>query len=264
MKNTSTNTDHSRRFLGIQKLYGEYGYKKIINSHICVIGIGGVGSWVAESLARSHVNRLTLIDLDHIAESNVNRQIHALTDTLGQSKIVAMSERIKQINPECEVVMVDEHISVENIPALINKEFTFVVDCIDQFRIKAALIHFCRSNKIRMLTTGGAGGRVDPSRIKTADITRAEGDALLSKIRKQLRTQHGFPRNLKRRFDIPCVYSTESLRYPTDDNGFSTSKVQCSTTTGLNCASGFGSLTAVTATFGMIASAYVLNKIAQD
>ena len=254
--------DTNRRFLGIQKLYGQQGYQQIINSHICIIGIGGVGSWVAESLARSHVNEISLIDLDHVAESNINRQIHAMTDTLGQSKIKAMAERIHNINAECTVHLVDEHLSTENIPQLINSSFTYIVDCIDNFRIKAALIHFCRSNKIKMITVGGAGGRIDPSRIQIADLTRAEGDALLAKTRKQLRTQHDFPRNLRRRFDTPCVFSTESQRYPTDDNEISTKKAECSTLSGLNCADGFGSLSAVTAAFGMIASAHVLNKIA--
>jgi len=256
--------ENSRRFVGIQRLYGQQAYQKIIHSHICIIGIGGVGSWVAESLARSAVGELTLIDLDHIAESNINRQIHALSETLGQSKIIAMQSRITAINPNCKVNTIDDHLSLENIPQLINKEFTFIIDCIDQFRIKAALIHYCRSTKRSLLTIGGAGGRIDPTRIKTADLTRSEGDSLLAKTRKQLRTQHGFPRNLNRRFDIPCVYSTEQLRYPTDDLEVSTNKSACSNLSGLNCANGFGSLSAVTASFGMIASAYVLNRIAKS
>lgn len=251
-----------RRFAGIEKLYGQHGYEKIIHSHICIIGIGGVGSWVAESLARSHVNELTMIDLDHVAESNINRQIHALSETLGQSKIDAMASRIYHINPKCTVHKVDDHLSIENIPSLIRSDFSYVVDCIDNFKVKAALIAYCRRNKIKLITIGGAGGRVDPTRIKLADLSRAEGDALLAKTRKQLRTHYNFPRNLKRRFDISCVYSNETLRYPTSDNQISTKKADCSVTAGLNCANGFGSLSAVTGTFGMIASAHVLNKIA--
>lgn len=258
------NEDISRRFVGIQRLYGHQAYQKIIRSHICVIGIGGVGSWVVESLARSAVGELTLIDLDHIAESNINRQIHALDDTIGQSKILAMQARVHAINPQCQINCVDDHLSLNNIANLMSRPFTFTIDCIDQFRIKAALIHFCRSNKQKLLTIGGAGGRVDPTRIKTADLTHSEGDALLAKTRKQLRTQHGFPRNLKRRFDIPCVYSTEQLRYPTDTLEVSTDKSACTNLSGLNCANGFGSLSAVTAGFGMIASAYVLNRVAES
>ncbi|MDW3095460.1 MAG: tRNA cyclic N6-threonylcarbamoyladenosine(37) synthase TcdA [Gammaproteobacteria bacterium] len=251
----------SRRFIGIQRLYGQQAYQKISTSHICVIGIGGVGSWVVESLARSGIQQLTLIDLDHISESNINRQVHALSETLGQSKVIAMQERVKSINPDCRINLIDDHLSCDNIPLLLNVSFDYIIDCIDQFRVKASLIHYCRSNKINLLTIGGAGGRVDPSRIKVTDLSRSEGDSLLAKTRKQLRTQHNFPRNLQRRFDIACIFSSEQLRYPTDDNEISTSKSECSNISGLNCANGFGSLTAVTATFGMIACAHVLNKI---
>jgi len=255
------NEQTSRRFIGIERLYGQQAYQKISNSHICVIGIGGVGSWVAESLARSGVGELTLIDLDHIAESNINRQIHALSETLGRSKIIAMQERIQSINPDCKVNLIDDHLSSNNIAELLNASFTYIVDCIDQFRIKASLIHYCRSNKNSLITIGGAGGRIDPTRIQVADLSRSEGDSLLAKTRKQLRTQHDFPRNIQRRFDIPCVFSTEQCRYPTDNRGISTNKSECTSLSGLNCTNGFGSLSAVTASFGMIASAHVLNKI---
>ncbi len=258
------NEQTSRRFIGIERLYGQQAYQKIKSSHICVIGIGGVGSWVVESLARSGVEQLTLIDLDHIAESNINRQIHALSETLGQSKIIAMQERILSINPNCKVNLIDDHLSCDNIPQLLNASFDYVTDCIDQFRIKACLIHYCRSKKINLLTIGGAGGRIDPTHIQVTDLSRSAGDSLLAKTRKQLRTQHDFPRNLQRRFDIPCVFSTEQLRYPTDNHEVSTNKSECSNLTGLNCANGFGSLSAVTATFGMIACAHVLNKISNS
>lgn len=251
----------SRRFIGVERLYGQQAYQKIINSHICVIGIGGVGSWVVESLARSGIGELTLIDLDHIAESNINRQIHALSETLGQSKIVAMQKRIASINPDCKVNLIDDHLSCDNITELLSGTFNYIIDCIDQFRVKASLIHHCRSNKTNMLTIGGAGGRIDPTCIQIADLTHSKGDSLLAKTRKQLRTKHDFPRNLQRRFDIPCVFSSEQIRYPTDNHEVSTSKAECSNLTGLNCANGFGSLSAVTATFGMIACAHVLNKV---
>lgn len=253
--------DSDRRFQGIQRLYGRRATNRIRASHVCIIGIGGVGSWAAETLARSNVGELTLIDMDHISESNINRQIHALTSTLGKAKINVMAERIYSINPDCKLNLIDDHISCENIPDLISNKFTYSIDCIDQFRVKAALIHYCKSTKIKIITTGGAGGRIDPLCINVADLSRAEGDALLAKTRKELRRNHGFSRNIKRRFDIPCVYSTESLRYPTSDHEISTTKSECSTLSGLNCANGFGSLTAVTASFGMVAAAYVLNKI---
>lgn len=254
--------DQQRRFLGVQKLYGSKGYQNIQASHVCIVGIGGVGSWVAESLARTHIGELTLIDLDHIAESNINRQIHALSNTLGQAKILAMAERIQQINPDCKVHCIDDHLSCENIIQYILHDFDYVIDCCDQFRIKAALINYCKSNKIHCITIGGAGGRIDPSRIQLSDMTRSEGDALLSKTRKQLRTQHGFSRNLKRRFDIPCVFSTETLRYPDNQGEITMQKSENHSPSGLSCAYGFGSLCAVTSTFGMLASAYVLQRLA--
>ncbi len=253
----------SRRFAGIQRLYGLQAYQKITSSHIRVIGIGGVGSWVAESLARSAVGEITLIDMDHVAESNINRQIHALSETLGQSKIDAMQTRIHSINPNCKVNTIDDFLSCDNISQLMIEPADYTIDCIDQFRIKASLIHYCKSTKHNLLTIGGAGGRVDPTRIKIADLSRTEGDSLLAKTRKQLRNRHGFPRNLRRRFDIPCVFSTEQLRYPTDDLQVSTNKSECTSLSGLNCANGFGSLSAVTATFGMVASAHVLNKVSK-
>jgi len=254
--------DQQRRFLGVQKLYGSKGYENIQASHVCIVGIGGVGSWVAESLARTHIGELTLIDLDHIAESNINRQIHALSNTLGQAKTLAMAERIQQINPDCKVHCIDDHLSCENIIQYILHDFDYVIDCCDQFRIKAVLIDYCKSNKIHCITVGGAGGRVDPSRIQLSDMTRSEGDALLSKTRKQLRTQHGFSRNLKRRFDIPCVFSTETLRYPDNQGEITMQKSENHSPSGLSCADGFGSLCAVTSTFGMLASAYVLQRLA--
>ena len=254
--------DQQRRFLGVQKLYGSKGYQNIQASHVCVVGIGGVGSWVVESLARTHVGEITLIDLDHIAESNINRQIHALSDTLGQAKIDAMADRVRQINSDCKLHLIDDHLSISNVTRYITHNFDYVIDCCDQFRVKAALIHYCKSNKIHCLTVGGAGGRVDPSRIQLSDMTRSEGDALLSKTRKQLRTKHGFSRNLKRRFDIPCVFSSETLRYPDCQGEITTQKSENHSPSGLNCANGFGSLCAVTSTFGMLASAYVLERLA--
>ena len=262
MQEQSEYNNTNRRFAGIQRLYGARATRKISTSHVCIIGIGGVGSWVAESLARSSIGELTLIDLDHIAESNINRQVHALSSTLGQSKIIAMSDRIRAIHPDCKLNLVDDYLSIENIPELMDKRFCQVVDCIDQFRIKAALIHYCRSNKIKLITVGGAGGRIDPTMIRLSDLTRAEGDALLAKTRKQLRKRHGFSCNAKRRFGVPCVYSRETQRYPTDTNEISMAKSECSARGGLNCATGFGSASSVTASFAMIAAAHVLNKIA--
>jgi tRNA threonylcarbamoyladenosine dehydratase len=163
--------DFNRRFGGVERLYGKDALAVFKKAHICVIGIGGVGSWAAEALARSAVGHLTLIDLDHIAESNINRQIHALSQTLGKSKVLAMKERILEINPMCQVDTVDDFISNENLNALIKQHFNVVIDAIDQASIKTSLALHALKEKIPLVMTGGAGGRIDPSFIKIADLS---------------------------------------------------------------------------------------------
>jgi tRNA A37 threonylcarbamoyladenosine dehydratase len=253
--------DSERRFGGIRRLYGDAGVQRFREAHVCVIGIGGVGSWAAEALARSAVGRITLIDLDHVAESNINRQLHALSGTLGQAKVQAMAERIRQINPDCRVDGIEEFISDDNLAELLGRGYDYVIDCIDGFRIKAALIAWCRRNRVRLVTVGGAGGQTDPTRIRVADLSNTEHDALFSKTRKLLRTDYGFPRNLKRRFDIPCVYSSEQPLFPAADGGVCHEKPH-RPAAGLNCAGGLGSAMTVTATFGLVAASHVLKKLA--
>ena len=258
---SSSLCDSERRFGGIRRLYGDTGLARFRAAHVCVIGIGGVGSWAAEALARSGIGHLTLIDMDHVAESNINRQLHALSDTLGQAKVRAMAERIRLINPDCRVDEIEEFISADNLPDLLDRGYDHVVDCIDGFRIKAAVIAWCRRNKLRLVTVGGAGGQTDPTRIRIADLSNTEHDALFSKTRKLLRTDYGFPRNLKRRFDVPCVYSDEQPLYPAEDGGVCHEKPH-RPAAGLNCAGGLGSAMTVTATFGLVAGSQVLKKLA--
>lgn len=244
--------DHARRFGGIERLYGAGSLERLAQAHVCVVGIGGVGSWAAEALARSGVGRLTLIDLDHVAESNVNRQVHALEGTLGQAKVRAMAERIAQINPDCRVDGIEEFITEENVATLLPR-CDVVLDCIDQVRAKAALIAHCGRNKIPVVTTGGAGGRTDPTRIRIDDLARTTQDALASKLRARLRKEYGFPREAKQKFGVPCVFSDEPIRRPQtlacdiDEAGLH----------GLSCA-GYGSSVAVTAGFGLAAAAHCL------
>lgn len=245
-------SDHARRFGGIERLYGAGSHARLAAAHACVIGIGGVGSWAAEALARSGVGRLTLIDLDHVAASNVNRQVHALTGTLGQAKVLAMQERIAQINPDCQVDCIEEFISADNVAALL-PGCDAVIDCIDQVKAKAALVAHCQRNKLPVVTTGGAGGRTDPTRIRIDDLSRTTQDALASKLRAQLRKDYGFTRDPKKKFGVPCVFSDEQIRRPQtqacdlDEAGLH----------GLNCA-GYGSSVAVTAGFGFAAAAHCL------
>lgn len=260
-KNRTDSPDTDRRFGGIQRLYGDQGLQRFRQAHVCVIGIGGVGSWAAEALARSAIGRITLIDLDHIAESNINRQLHALSGTLGQAKVQAMAARIRDINPECVVQAIEEFISTDNITSLLGQDYGYVIDCIDGFRIKAALIAWCRRNKRRLITVGGTGGQTDPTRIKIADLSNTEHDALFSRTRKLLRQNYGFPRNLKRRFDVPCVYSDEQPLFPAENGSVCHEKPQ-QAAAGLNCAGGLGSATTVTASFGLAAASHVLKILA--
>ncbi len=245
--------DLERRFGGMERLYGPGSLARLAAAHAVVIGIGGVGAWAAEALARSGIGRLTLIDLDHVAESNVNRQVHALTQTLGQSKVLAMKERIGAINPVCAVTAVEDFITVDNVATLL-PGCDAVIDAIDQVRAKAALIAHCRAGKIPLVTTGGAGGRSDPTLIRTDDLSRTTQDPLASKVRARLRKEYGFPREPKKRFGVECVYSLEPIARPVacdvDEHGLH----------GLNCA-GYGSSVCVTAAFGLAAAARVLARL---
>lgn len=253
----SGSQNQSRRFGGIDRLYGHGSLARLAGAHVCVVGIGGVGAWAAEALARSGVGRLTLIDLDHVAESNVNRQVHALTDTLGQAKVLAMKERIAAINPDCAVATIEDFVTPENAATLI-PPCDAVIDAIDQVKAKAALIAYCRRAKIPVVTTGGAGGRTDPARLKVDDLSRTTQDALASKVRARLRKEFGFPRDPKKKFGVACVYSDEPIRRPV---GTDACDIDESGLHGLNCA-GYGSSVCVTAAFGFAAAARVIGALA--
>jgi tRNA A37 threonylcarbamoyladenosine dehydratase len=246
------NAEGARRFGGIDRLYGAGSLARLAQAHACVIGIGGVGSWAAEALARSGVGKLTLVDLDHVAESNVNRQVHALEGTLGRAKVLAMGERIGEINPACVLVCVEEFVTPDNVAVLL-PACDVVVDCIDDVKAKAALVAHCRRARLPVVTTGGAGGRTDPTRIRIDDLSRTVQDALASKLRARLRKDYGFTRDPKKKFGVPCVFSDEQIRRPQnracdlDEAGLH----------GLNCA-GYGSSVAVTAGFGLAAAAHCL------
>ncbi|RJG07813.1 tRNA cyclic N6-threonylcarbamoyladenosine(37) synthase TcdA [Noviherbaspirillum cavernae] len=266
MSSSQDDVDFERRFGGIARLYGEAALAHFRSAHVCVIGVGGVGSWSVEALARSAIGNITMIDLDNVAESNINRQIHAMSDTLGKAKVTALSERIAQINPFCRVTEVEDFISADNLDEMLGTcRYDYVIDAIDNVRAKTALIAYCREKGIRLITIGGAGGQIDPTRIEIRDLSRTEQEPLLAKVRKRLRALHRFPRGTKNKFGIDAVFSTEPLRFPEvpettdaceidgDDAGI----------TGLNCA-GFGSAMVVTASFGLVAAAQVLRKLALD
>lgn len=255
--------DLDRRFGGIARLYGADGLARLCESRVAIVGLGGVGSWAAEACARSGIGALTLFDLDHIAESNINRQIHALDSTLGAAKVVAMATRIRDINPQCAVEAVEEFIDAANVASLLPRaRFDFVVDAIDHVRAKTALIAHCHEQGTPLITIGGAGGRTDASRVRVADLAHTEHEAMLAKVRKALRTHHDFPRSPKRSFGVTAVYSDQRADHPVTADDEAAGPQTSSGLTGLNCA-GFGSSVAVTATFGFVAAGVLVERLAR-
>lgn len=249
---------------GVARLYGQQGLQRLQSAHVAVVGIGGVGSWAAEALARSGVGELTLIDLDDICISNSNRQIHTLTSTIGQLKVDVMAERIKQINPDIKVHAVADFLDSDNLATLISTELDFAVDCIDSLAPKAALIAWCKRNKIPLVTTGGAGGLIDPSKIQICDLNKTFHDPLAARLRTKLKREYGFTTKPKKNFGVPCVFSTEQPRYPSADGGVCFSKSFVGEGVKLDCAGGFGAVMMVTATFGMLAASRAVEKLTAD
>lgn len=250
MQNPSVNVAENelRRFTGTQKLYGEGAFSAFQNSHVMVIGVGGVGSWAVEALARSGVGKLTLVDMDVLAESNINRQLPALTSTLGYEKIEVMAQRCKEINPSIQLNLIDDFLSAENLLEILACQPDVVLDCIDDVKAKLALILHCRFHKIPLIVSGGAGGKVDPTQIRVADLSKTTQDPMLAKLRNQLR-QKGICKNPKQKFGLTCIYSEEQPKLASNS---------CST--GLHCG-GYGSAVTVTNSFAMFATAEVLKKL---
>lgn len=257
--------DFERRFGGIARLYGAAALARFRRAHVCVVGVGGVGSWAVEALARSAVGQLTLIDLDNVAESNINRQIQALSGTIGQAKIAALAERIAQINPFCRVNQIEDFITPDNLDQMIGgRGYDYVIDAIDSVKAKTALVAFCRAKAIPLITIGGAGGQTDPTKIDVRDLSKTEQEPLLAKVRKRLRTDYGFPRGIKNKFHVDAVFSMEPLKFPDNEGACAVDgDEKDGGVTGLNCA-GFGSAMVVTATFGMVAAAHLLRKLAAE
>ncbi len=250
--------DVQRRFGGIARLYGPAALEKFLQARVCVIGLGGVGAWTAEALARSGIGRLRLIDPDHLAESNINRQLPALDATLGAAKVQVLAERFAGIHPRLVVEPVEEFLTPDNLDELLAGYFDFVIDCADEHRTKAALVHHCRRRRLPLVVVGGAGGRQDPLRVRMSDLSRTEQDPLLARTRRLLRQRYGFSRNPKRRFGVPAIWSDEpAVRHPLPGDS-------CEGPGGhLNCG-GLGSCTPVTAAFGMAAAGVALRRLAAE
>lgn len=244
-----------RRFGGLARLYGVLGAKRICAAHVAVIGIGGVGSWAVEALARSGVGRLTLVDLDHVAESNINRQIQAVEATLGQAKVTAMRDRVLTINPECGVTCIEEFAESANWPALLPAGVTAVIDACDQVKAKTTMAAWARNAGAHFISVGAAGGKRHAHLVDIDDLSRITHDPLLAQVRYRLRREHDAPREGKK-IGVTGVFSREAVSPPD-----ASCEVEGDGT--LNC-HGYGSVVSVTATFGQCAAGWILDQISGD
>lgn len=261
--NLDLGVDAERRFGGVARVYGPAAVGRFASAHVCVIGVGGVGSWAVEALARSGIGALTLVDLDHVAESNINRQLHALGSTLGRAKVDVLRERVLDINPGCRLRLIEDFVDPGNVAQILEEGLDQVVDCIDNTRAKAALIAHCRRQKIPLVAVGGAGGQTDPTRIRLTDLAQSAQDPLLSRVRRLLRQDYGFSRDPKQRFDVPCVWSDEPMLFPSDSGGVCLQAPAGQERRDLSCAGGIGSVMTVTATFGLVAVSHVLSHLSR-
>lgn len=255
--------DNEERFGSLARVYGNETMAHLHGAHVCVVGVGGVGSWIVEALARTGIGKLTLIDGDEISRSNINRQCHSLESTIGKMKVAVMQQRVLDINPDCQCEIVEQYLDDDNINCLLQPEaqnYDCVIDAIDRIKYKALMIHFCKRNKIPVIATGGAGGLIDPRQVEVKDLSRTWNDPLASALRLCLRQVHNFSRNPKRSFGVPCVYSTEQQRYPDKDGNVGYQKPGVANLS-LDCSFGYGSVVNVIATFGFVAAATAIELV---
>jgi len=257
-----TQSDYDFRFSGIARLWGQKGLNALRSAHVCIVGIGGVGSWVAEAIARSGVGEITLVDLDDICTSNVNRQLHALDGAIGQPKVDIMAKRIAAINPDCRVHARHAFYNERTSDELLGVDYDLVIDAIDALYKKCHLIVACKNKQLPLVVVGSAGGRTDPTLVQTADLSRSFHDPLLQKVRKRLRQKYGFPRNERKKFRIDCVFSPEEMIYPQPDGTVCSEKVP-EANLKLDCESGYGTASFITGTFGFVAAAVAVRRIVE-
>lgn len=241
------------RFSGIDRLYGQGTVQHLSRCSVVVVGIGGVGSWAAEALARSGVGRLALIDADEVCISNSNRQLHALEGQFGRPKVGVVAERLQAINPAIRVEAIERFLTPSSLEELLDQGHDLVLDACDAFRVKVETIAWCRRRKLPLVVVGSAGGRTDPTQIRVRDLSRTEHDAMLSLIRKKLRQEFKFPRNHKRYFGVPAVYSLENVRYPQSDGSVCGIRPDSDGAMKMDCDAGLGAATHVTAAFACTA-----------
>ncbi|MHB1896621.1 MAG: tRNA threonylcarbamoyladenosine dehydratase [Metallibacterium sp.] len=244
----------NQRFAGIARLYGATAMRRLATARVAVVGVGGVGSWAAEALARSGVGALRLIDADEVCISNTNRQSHALEGNYGKPKVAVLGARLRAINPDVRLELIERFLTTKQMDLLADCDL--VLDACDALAVKVALIAHCRRIKQPVVTVGSAGGRIDAARVQVRDLSRTEHDALLALVRKRLRQQHGFPRNPERYFGIAAVYSMENVRRPPDG-----SVAGAGVNSSLDCGGGLGAVTHVTGTFGFVAAGKALELL---
>ncbi len=257
------NEQIKERFAGVERLYGRGSLETLQSRRVAVVGMGGVGSWVVEALARSAVGHLTLIDADDICVSNTNRQLPALEGNYGRNKSVAMAERCRAINPAMSVDAVEAFLTPTNMVELLDRDFDLVIDACDSFRVKVETIAWCRRRKLPLLTVGAAGGRTDPTLVRVRDVSRTEHDAMLALIRKKLRSEFNFPKNAKRYFGVPAIYSLENVRYPQADGSVCGIRPDLGADAALklDCGAGLGAATHITGAFAFAAVAKALEML---
>ena len=255
------NDDYAQRFGGMGRLYGRAGMDRLRAAHVAVIGVGGVGSWTVEALVRSGIGRMTLIDMDDVCLTNTNRQLPALTNTLGRPKVEVLAERARLIHPACEVHAVAEFLTEATAERLLAGTYDFVVDAVDRVATKALIIARCRDARTPVITVGGAGGRRDATAVRCADLAKSGGDELLRLVRRELRRNYGFPSGEGACFDVPCIYSAEPRVFPWSD-GICRAEAEPDGSLKMDCASGFGAATHVTGTFGFAAAGEIVRRIA--
>ena len=255
-------SDFDTRFGGIARLYGKDGLQKLRTAHVGIVGIGGVGAWAAEALARSGIGALTLVDLDEVCVTNINRQLHALTETVGRAKVEVMAERIRAINPECKIVAEQKFFNEQTAAELLAPKFDFVLDAIDDVTNKILLLVRCREKNLPVIACGGAGGRRELTSVRVGDLSQASHDRLLAEVRRKLRQEHGFPVG-HLTMNIPCVYSVERTVYPQADGTVCEMRSAAEDGARLNCNGGLGSATFVTGAFGFAAAGFIVRQMVE-
>lgn len=260
------NEDYLSRFGGIGRLYGRDALARLSAAHVCVLGVGGVGSWTVEGLARSGIGALTLIDLDDVCVTNVNRQLPALDGQIGRPKVEVLAERVKLINPSCKVTALTEFFTAASAERMLSGGFDCVVDAIDNVSNKALLVAECQKRRLPVVTIGGAGGRRDPTQIRTGDLGEAWGDELLRLLRRKLRREHGYPageQTGRMHFEVRCVWSSEPQVFPWAD-GTCQAEPEPGSNLKLDCESGFGTAVFVTGAFGLAAAGEVVRLLTSE